>query len=92
MLNFYIDNSSVYRYMMDSDVRIDKFELSYKSYRLRIPLKFGSVVVEESISLIVKAIARNRSGREAVGLGSMPLVCEWAFQILGLNMRISLKL
>ncbi|MCS7112465.1 MAG: mandelate racemase/muconate lactonizing enzyme family protein [Nitrososphaerota archaeon] len=65
--------------MMDSDVRIDKFELSYKSYRLRIPLKFGSVVVEESISLIVKALARNRSGREAVGLGSMPLVCEWAF-------------
>lgn len=65
--------------MMDSDIRIEKFDLTYRSYKLRIPLKFGSVVVDESVSLIVKALVRNRVGCEAVGLGSMPLVCEWAF-------------
>ncbi|MEM2740268.1 MAG: hypothetical protein QXQ29_05665, partial [Candidatus Bathyarchaeia archaeon] len=64
---------------MDSDICVERFELSYRSYKLRIPLKFGSVVVEESVSLIVKALARNRSGCEAIGLGSIPLVCEWAF-------------
>ncbi|MBS7642448.1 mandelate racemase/muconate lactonizing enzyme family protein [Candidatus Bathyarchaeota archaeon] len=65
--------------MMNSDIRIEKFELSYRSYKLRIPLKFGSVIVDESVSLIVKALVRNRIGYEAVGLGSMPLFCEWAF-------------
>ncbi|MEM4461873.1 MAG: hypothetical protein QW695_03250, partial [Candidatus Bathyarchaeia archaeon] len=65
--------------MMNSDIRIERFELSYRSYKLRIPLKFGSVIVDESVSLIVKALVRNRIGYEAVGLGSMPLFCEWAF-------------
>lgn len=65
--------------MMDSDVCIEKFELDYRSYKFRIPLKFGSVVVEESTSLIVKALVRNRRGCEAIGLGSIPLICEWAF-------------
>ncbi len=65
--------------MMDSDISIRSLELTYKSYKLRTPLKFGSVVVEESVSLIVNALVKRRGGGEAEGFGSMPLVCEWAF-------------
>jgi len=65
--------------MMDSDISIRSLELTYKSYKLRTPLKFGSVVVEESVSLIVNALVKRKGGGEAEGFGSMPLVCEWAF-------------
>ncbi|MBO3801106.1 MAG: enolase C-terminal domain-like protein [Thermoproteota archaeon] len=63
----------------DSDVRVLEFNFEYKTYKLRTPLKFGSVIVNESTSLLVTALVENKDGKEAEGLGSMPLVCEWAF-------------
>jgi len=65
--------------MLPSDIRIERIEAHYKSYKFRTPLKFGSVIVEESTSLIVKSLVKRRDGDEAVGVGSMPFVCEWAF-------------
>ncbi|MBO3798694.1 MAG: mandelate racemase/muconate lactonizing enzyme family protein [Thermoproteota archaeon] len=63
----------------DSDIRPVEISFEYTSHRLRTPLKFGSVIVEESTSLTVKTVVKNRNGKEAIGLGSMPLACEWAF-------------
>jgi len=63
----------------DSDIRPVEISFEYRSQRLRAPLKFGSVVVEESTSLLVTTIVKNRAGRESEGLGAMPLACEWAF-------------
>jgi L-alanine-DL-glutamate epimerase-like enolase superfamily enzyme len=65
--------------MKDSDISIRSLELTYQSYKFRTPLKFGSVIVEESVSLIVSALVKRRGGGEAEGVGCMPLVCEWAF-------------
>lgn len=64
---------------MESDVRVIKIDLTYRSYDLRIPLKFGGVIVKESTSLIARVLVENKNGRSAEGVGSMPLVCEWAF-------------
>ncbi|MEM1580945.1 MAG: mandelate racemase/muconate lactonizing enzyme family protein [Candidatus Bathyarchaeia archaeon] len=64
---------------MESNINVKEIKIDYKSYRLRFPLKFGSAIVDESISLIVKALVKSKGGNEAEGLGSMPLVCEWAF-------------
>ncbi len=66
----------------NSDIRPVDINFEYKSYRLRTPLKFGSVVVKESTSLLVTAVVKNREGKKSEGLGSMPLACEWAFPSL----------
>jgi len=55
---------------LEPHLRTDKF---------RVPLKFGSVVVTDSTSLIVKATVENKRGEVADGWGSMPLMDKWAF-------------
>lgn len=64
---------------MNTDIRVVELNLEYRSYDFRVPLKFGSVVVKESTSLIVRATVENRAGRQAEGVGAIPLLCEWAF-------------
>lgn len=64
---------------MESNVNIREISLSYTSYNFRTPLKFGSVIVNESVSLIAKVLVNRKGGGEAEGIGSMPLMCEWAF-------------
>lgn len=64
---------------MESNVNIREISLSYVSYNFRTPLKFGSVIVNESVSLIAKVLVKRKGGGEAEGIGSMPLMCEWAF-------------
>ncbi|MGB9718256.1 MAG: enolase C-terminal domain-like protein [Thermoproteota archaeon] len=67
----------------DSDIRPVEISFEYNSQRLKTPLKFGSVIVEESTSLTVTTVVKNRNGKESLGLGSMPLACEWAFPSTG---------
>ena len=55
---------------MEPYLRTDEF---------RVPLKFGSVVVTDSTSLIVKATVENKKGNVAEGWGAMPLMDKWAF-------------
>jgi len=55
---------------MESDLRSDE---------LRVPLKFGSVVVTDSTSLTAKATVENGQGEVAEGWGAMPLMDKWAF-------------
>jgi L-alanine-DL-glutamate epimerase-like enolase superfamily enzyme len=64
---------------MESDIRVLKIEPYFRTDRFRVPLKFGSVVVTDSTSLIVKATVENRRGEVAEGWGSMPLIVKWAF-------------
>lgn len=64
---------------MDTDIRVIALEPAYQSDRLRVPLKFGNVVVTDSTSLTVRATVENRKGSKAVGLGAMPLSDKWAF-------------
>ncbi len=65
--------------MLDSDIKIINLEPFYRTDRFRVPLKFGSVVVTDSTSLIVKATVENRKGEIADGWGAMPLMDKWAF-------------
>jgi len=64
---------------MDSDIRILKLEPYLRTDEFRVPLKFGSVVVTDSTSLIVKATVENKKGNVAEGWGAMPLMDKWAF-------------
>jgi len=65
--------------MLDSDIQILKLEPFYRTDKFRAPLKFGSVVVTDSTSLIVKATVQNKGGKTAEGWGAMPLMDKWAF-------------
>lgn len=64
---------------LDSDIRLLRLEPYFRTDEFRVPLKFGSVVVTDSTSLIVKATVENRRGEVADGWGSMPLMDKWAF-------------
>lgn len=64
---------------MDSDIRIISLEPYFRTDKLRVPLKFGNVVVTDSTSLIVKALVENRKGEVSEGWGAMPLGDKWAF-------------
>ena len=64
---------------MESDIRVVHIDLEYRTYGFRFPLKFGSVIVKDSTSLIVKALVKTRDGKQAEGVGAMPFVYEWAF-------------
>jgi len=64
---------------LETDVKILSLKPEFHKDPLRVPLKFGSVVVSESTSLTVKATVKTRSGKVGEGFGSMPLAHEWAF-------------
>jgi L-alanine-DL-glutamate epimerase-like enolase superfamily enzyme len=64
---------------LDSDIRILGLDPLLRSDQLRVPLKFGGVVVTDSTSLIVKAIVENKRGEVGEGWGAMPLIDKWAF-------------
>jgi len=64
---------------LDSDIRILKLEPYLRTDKFRAPLKFGSVIVTDSTSLIVRAEVENKKGEVAYGWGSMPLMDKWAF-------------
>lgn len=64
---------------MKTDIEIIALRPEFHKDPLRVPLKFGAVVVSESTSLTVKAIVRTKEGKEGEGYGSMPLAHEWAF-------------
>jgi len=64
---------------LDSDIRIIDLKPTFRADRLRVPLKFGNVIVTNLISLIMRATVENRKGETGEGLGSMPLAEKWSF-------------
>jgi L-alanine-DL-glutamate epimerase-like enolase superfamily enzyme len=67
------------RLVLDSDIKVLKLAPFFKSDKFRVPLKFGKVVVNESTSMVVKAIVENRKGDVTEGVGAMPVMDQWAF-------------
>ncbi len=61
------------------DVAVKEVSTSYRVYNYRTPIKFGGRVVDSMTLLDVEVRLADRSGREAVGKGSMPLGNTWAF-------------
>ncbi|HIE18703.1 TPA: hypothetical protein EYP75_03155, partial [Candidatus Bathyarchaeota archaeon] len=61
---------------MDSDIRILRLETYLRRDKFRIPLKFGSVIVADSTSLIVKATVENKKGEVADGWGATPIAAK----------------
>jgi len=64
---------------LETDIKVLALQPEFHKDPLRVPLKFGAVVVSESTSLTVKATVEARSGKDGEGLGSIPLAHEWAF-------------
>ncbi len=64
---------------LDSDISVQELKPIFRMDKLRVPLKFGQVVVRNSVSMIVEARVRNREGEVSQGWGAMPLVAKWAF-------------
>ena len=62
-----------------SDIRILDVQFNFEEHQYRTPLKFGGVPTEHCAVLNVEVWVQTRDGKEAVGLGSMPLGNVWAF-------------
>lgn len=73
------------------DMRIDGVETSEENFTYRTPIKFGGSVVDRVTLLNVRIRARNRSGREATGFGSMPLgnIWSWPSRKLGYDSTLA---
>ena len=61
------------------DISIKEVSTGYRVYDYRTPIKFGGRIVDSMTLLDVEVRVADRSGREAVGKGSMPLGNIWAF-------------
>lgn len=61
------------------DVSVKEVSTCYRVYDYRTPIKFGGRVVDSMTLLDVEVRVADRSGREAVGRGSMPLGNIWSF-------------
>jgi L-alanine-DL-glutamate epimerase-like enolase superfamily enzyme len=55
------------------------FSISLEKHAYRTPMKFGGRVVEDVTLVNVACEATNRSGKHAVGLGSMTMGVAWAW-------------
>lgn len=62
-----------------TDIRIVEASLKFEPIPYRVPLKFGGRVVDKSQLMTVEVIVETRSGKEATGLGSMPVGNVWAW-------------
>src|SRR3972149_917508 len=62
-----------------TDIRIVEASLKFEPVPYRVPLKFGGRVVDKSELISVEVVVESRNGREATGLGSMPVGNVWAW-------------
>lgn len=65
--------------MKPTDVRVADVAVEYADYRYRTPIKFGGVALDKATVLTARVTVEDRSGKRAVGGGSMPLSNVWAF-------------
>src|SRR5579871_3810420 len=64
---------------IDTALRIEEVRTHYEDFKYRTPIKFGGVALDRVTLLNVHVTATSRSGRRAVGFGSMPLGNVWSF-------------
>ncbi|HEX4609069.1 MAG TPA: hypothetical protein VH092_12755, partial [Urbifossiella sp.] len=65
--------------MKPTDVRVADAAFEYADYQYRTPIKFGGVALDKATVLTARVTLEDRSGRRAVGVGSMPLSNVWSF-------------
>src|SRR5688572_10152281 len=64
---------------MKSDIRILEVQPYYSYEKAREPLKFGNVIVEETLFCHVRVRVENRSGESAEGWGAIFLMDMWGW-------------
>lgn len=62
-----------------TDVRIREISFNTEDFAFRVPLKFGSAVVQMLTIIHVSAVLESRSGKRGTGYGSMPVGNAWAW-------------
>lgn len=65
--------------MKNTDVCIKKVETEFLPIKMRLPLKFGSSVIESITCCRVKMTVENRDGATAYGYGETPLSVGWGW-------------
>jgi hypothetical protein len=65
--------------LRSSDIQITDIHHEFEEYRYRAPYQFGGRTVDRVTLLNVHVRVKTRSGREAMGFGSMPLGNAWSF-------------
>ncbi len=64
---------------MLSDIGIKRIEVSFKEEKFRVPLMFGTGVIESITLMTAKAIVENGKGKAAEGYGNILLSDIWGF-------------
>ncbi len=62
-----------------TDIRIVELTSRTERFAYRTPIKFGGRVVTDAVVVDVTATVETRDGRQATGLGSMPMGNAWAW-------------
>lgn len=62
-----------------SDIAVLDANIGFEQLPFRAPLKFGGRIMADTLIANTQLRVRSRSGKEAVGLGSMPLGNIWAW-------------
>lgn len=65
--------------MKNSDVCIKNVETVFLPIKMRLPLKFGTSVIESITCCRVKMTVENRDGKTAFGYGETPLSVGWGW-------------
>lgn len=65
--------------MKPTDVRIVDVQHEFEDYLYRTPIKFGGVASDRVTLLNARVTVETRTGKRAVGFGSMPLGNIWSF-------------
>ncbi len=65
--------------MKKSDVCIKKVETDFLPIKMRLPLKFGTSVIDSIVCCRVKMTVMNRDGNTACGYGETPLSVGWGW-------------
>lgn len=63
----------------NSDIRIKEAVFSVEPLSFRAPLKFGGRVIDKTFVMNVEVVVEIKSGKHAVGFGSMPVGNVWAW-------------
>ncbi|HEY2910747.1 MAG TPA: mandelate racemase/muconate lactonizing enzyme family protein [Gemmataceae bacterium] len=71
--------------MRGTDIRIVDASFQYEDFHYRSPIKFGGVALDKATVLNATVTVETRSGKRAIGLGSMPLGNIWAWPSKRLN-------
>jgi L-alanine-DL-glutamate epimerase-like enolase superfamily enzyme len=63
----------------ENAVRVREMRMRPQHFRYRTPIKFGGVALDKATILDVECTVETRGGKQAQGIGSMPLGNVWSF-------------